>query len=51
LNPLNILERGYSVTTKNGKIIKNAAELKAGDEINVRLHKGSVVGKVIKESE
>ena len=47
LNPLNILERGYSVTTKNGKIIKDAGELKAGDEISVRLHKGKVVGKVV----
>ncbi|MFH1073899.1 MAG: exodeoxyribonuclease VII large subunit [Candidatus Firestonebacteria bacterium] len=51
LNPLNILERGYSVTTKNGKIIKDSDELKIGDEIGVRLHKGKVIGKVIKENE
>jgi exodeoxyribonuclease VII large subunit len=51
LNPLNILERGYSVTTRNGKIIKNACELKAGDEISVRLHKGSIVGNVVKKEE
>src|SRR3989339_2239 len=47
LNPLNILERGYSVTTKNGKIIKDSAELDIGDEIGVRLHKGSIKGKVL----
>lgn len=51
LNPLNILERGYSVTTRNGKIIKNACELKAGDEISVRLHKGSIIGNVVKKEE
>jgi len=47
LNPLNILERGYSVTTKNGKIVKDASELKVGDEIAVRLHKGNANGKVV----
>ena len=51
LSPLGILERGYSVTTKNGKIVKDAAELKAGDEISVRLHKGKVIGKVVEGNE
>jgi len=49
LNPLNILERGYSVTTSKGRIIKDAGELNLGDEIEVRLHKGNIKSKVLEK--
>jgi len=44
LSPLAILSRGYSITKlfKDGKIIKDSAQLKNGDEIITRLHKGEV---------
>ncbi len=47
LNPLAILERGYSVSfNEKGDIIKNVRQLSEGDLIRTRLHKGSLVSKV-----
>lgn len=42
VSPQYILERGYSLTTKRGKVVLNTAELIAGDEINTRFANGSV---------
>ena len=42
LNPLNILSKGYSVTTKDGKTIKTIKNIKKDDIINIRLHKGNI---------
>ncbi len=44
LNPLKILERGYSVTLKlpEKKIIKSASELKKNDEIEVKFANGTI---------
>lgn len=51
LDPLGVLARGYSLTTNSaGKIVKSAAELKAGDIINVRLAEGAVRANVIEIS-
>jgi len=47
LNPLAILERGYSVSfTEKGEIIKDARQVSIGDRLQTRLHKGSVTAKV-----
>ena len=47
LNPLAILERGYSVSfNEKGDIIKNVGQVSAGDLLRIRLHKGSLVSKV-----
>ena len=48
LNPLAILNRGYSVTVKfpSGDIIKDAASLSKGDIVQTRLGKGTVKSKV-----
>ncbi len=46
LDPVNILKRGYSITFKNGKVVKDAAFLKANDEIKTIFFKGEVVSKV-----
>lgn len=45
LSPLAILSRGYSITMRipDMKIIKEAEEVKEGDEVNLRLHKGSLI--------
>ena len=48
LNPLAVLSRGYAVATKDGKAVKNAAELKKGDVIDVKLDKGGVTAEVKK---
>jgi exodeoxyribonuclease VII large subunit len=40
LSPLTILERGYSITTIDGKSVKTSEQVSAGDSIQVRLAKG-----------
>ena len=42
LNPLRVLQRGYTAVTRDGKCIKSSSELSCGDEISVRFHDGSV---------
>ena len=46
LNPLNILSRGYSLVKANEKIIKSSDEVNQGDEIEIKLYKGSLIGTV-----
>lgn len=41
-SPEKQLARGYSITLKNGKIVKNAEELQMNDEIFTRFHCGEV---------
>ena len=40
LSPLKTLTRGYSITLKNGKIIKSIKELEQGDCVDIRLLDG-----------
>ncbi|MFO0935060.1 MAG: exodeoxyribonuclease VII large subunit [Gemmataceae bacterium] len=46
LSPLNVLTRGYSLTTKQGAVIREAQSLSVGDEIITRLAKGEAVSTV-----
>jgi len=46
LNPLNILKRGYSITTMNGKAILNTRELKVDDIVITKIFDGSFKSKV-----
>ncbi len=47
LNPLNILNRGYSVTFgSDGAVIKEAKSIKPGAMIQTRVHKGEIFSKV-----
>jgi len=41
-SPEYILAKGYSITMKNGKAVKNAKELKLGDRISTKLSKGEI---------
>lgn len=41
-SPEKQLARGYSITLKNGQVVKNASLLKEGDEIMTRLYKGEL---------
>ena len=41
-SPLKTLYRGYSITEKNGKIVKSKKELEKGDLINIKLVDGTV---------
>jgi exodeoxyribonuclease VII large subunit len=42
LDPLNILKRGYSITSLNGKAVRNIEGISKGDRIRTRLHKGII---------
>ncbi|MDR1006067.1 MAG: exodeoxyribonuclease VII large subunit [Bacteroidales bacterium] len=46
LNPLNIISKGYSLTTINGKIIKSIHDVQTGDEIQTMLSDGSLHSQV-----
>lgn len=47
MSPLKVVERGYSITTKDSKLVKKASQVKVGDEIDVRLMEGSLIAKVL----
>ena len=42
LDPNLLLKRGYSITLKDGKAIRDAGELKSGDTIETRLANGTI---------
>lgn len=46
-SPDHILKRGYTLTLKDGKIVKHAADLSADDEISVRFTDGERKGKIL----
>lgn len=48
LNPENVLKRGYSLTFKNGEIVKSVTQLKERDEIETRFADGIIKSKIIK---
>lgn len=41
-SPLKVLSRGYSVVTKDEHVVSEAAALKSGDAISIRMHKGTI---------
>lgn len=47
LSPLAVLAKGYAVVQKKGLVVRDAATLKTGDIIDVRVEKGSLEAKVI----
>ena len=50
LNPLNILNKGYSLVTINGKVVKNSKDLKENDCVNIKMYEGNVKA-IVKEIE
>jgi exodeoxyribonuclease VII large subunit len=51
VSPLAILQRGYSLIEVNGQIVRSVAQVKQGDTMQVRLHKGRLRGLVTKVEE
>lgn len=47
LDPINTLKRGFSVSLKNKKAIKDTNDIKKGDTIETILYKGKIDSKVI----
>jgi len=46
VNPLGILEKGYSLVTKEDELIKDSSTLKEKDIINIKFHKGKIKAEV-----
>lgn len=49
-SPEKILARGYSITLKDGKVVKNAAMLNEEDEIITRFYRGEVTSVISRKS-
>jgi len=47
LNPKAVLSRGYSITMKKGKIIRNVNDIKINDVIDIVIQKGEIKSKVM----
>lgn len=47
LNPLAVLSRGYSLTSRESGVVTSASQLKPGDEITVRFSDGSARARVV----
>jgi exodeoxyribonuclease VII large subunit len=47
LDPENVLKRGYTITSFNGKIIKKRSHLKKDDIIDTKFSDGSIASKVV----
>ena len=47
VSPEYILKRGYTLTFRDGKIVKHAGDLSAGDEISVKFADGEKKGRII----
>ena len=46
VNPLGILDKGYSLVQIDNKIIKSSSDVKVNDILNIRLHEGSIKAEV-----
>lgn len=47
LSPLNVLERGYSITQReSGSVVKDASHVEVGEVVTTRLHRGRIISRV-----
>ena len=51
INPLNLLNRGYSLVSINNKIINNIKNINENDKLNIRLSNGTIIANVEKIEE
>ncbi len=49
LDPANVLKRGYSITTKNGRIIKSSQQVSMNDTIDTMFSDGTVKSRVLEK--
>ncbi|HEV2199663.1 MAG TPA: exodeoxyribonuclease VII large subunit [Bryobacteraceae bacterium] len=47
LSPLGILERGYAIVERNGKIVKSAEDAPVGTSVRIRLRRGNLDAQVM----
>jgi exodeoxyribonuclease VII large subunit len=52
MSPLAVLARGYAIaTTEGGRAVRAASEVKPGEEVSIRVHRGAFSAKVAKVEE
>jgi exodeoxyribonuclease VII large subunit len=52
MSPLSVLSRGYSIATRaDGRAVRRASEVSAGDDIAVRVHEGAIRARVLETKE
>jgi len=49
LNPKNVLKRGYSLTLKDGKVVKSTTQLQLNEEIETQFADGKIKSKITKK--
>jgi exodeoxyribonuclease VII large subunit len=49
LNPENILQRGFSITSINGRILRNSDQIKNDDQIDTQLYEGTLRSRVVEK--
>lgn len=47
LNPLKVLERGFALARAQDRVIRRAAELKKGEQFELRFSDGSITVRVV----
>ena len=51
LDPENVVKRGFTLTLKDGKIVKSVKQVEMGDELETRFADGTTKSRIIKKSE
>jgi exodeoxyribonuclease VII large subunit len=46
LSPLAVLDRGYSLVSREGRLVRSAADVASGDELELRFHRGRARARV-----
>jgi exodeoxyribonuclease VII large subunit len=49
LSPENVLKRGYTITSLNGRIVKRRDQLETDDIIDTKFSDGSVSSKIVEK--
>jgi exodeoxyribonuclease VII large subunit len=47
LSPLKILERGYAIVEKEGRIVKTPEDAPADSEVSIRIAQGKLRGRIL----
>jgi exodeoxyribonuclease VII large subunit len=47
LSPLKVVERGYSLVTKDGDLVKSVQQVQAGDQLELQMTDGKIKAKVL----
>ena len=51
LSPMKIIARGYTISEKDGKIVKSAKEVNVGDLVELKYIDGNIKANVIEKNE